>query len=117
MAEWTLIEFNDETMVYADVKTKQKLGNKVKMWILYDFIHPKISAAENQPYLSLVTLDEYDCVNATKKLLVGSMYKENMQKGKNIGTITFKVNETIHEPIIPNTLEAASFEKACRKNN
>jgi hypothetical protein len=113
MAEWTLIEFTDETMVYADVKTIRKLGNKVKMWTLWDFKVPK--SLKNESYLSFVSFVEYDCVNVTKKYLASNFYSENMQKGRPISGSTYAANETTNEAIAPNTLDEAAWEKACRK--
>ena len=114
MAGWTLINGNENITLYADVKSKRKLGNKVKMWTLFDFKVPQ-SVSGNESYLSFVTLDEYDCVNATKKTLSANFYSENMQKGSVIHSSNYAVGESTHDPVAPNTLDEASWEKACGK--
>jgi hypothetical protein len=114
MAEWTLINFSDSSYVYADAKSKRKVGNKVKMWTLFDFKVPK-SFSNNESYLSFVSFVEYDCVNVTKKYLASNFYSENMQKGQLIRGATYPDNETTNDPIVPNTLDESAWEKACGK--
>lgn len=113
MAEWTLINGNENITLYADVKSKRKLGNKVKMWTLFDLKAP--DSYEGKQILSFVSLDEYDCVNETSRLLSVSFYSENMQKGSMINTTNYAVGQNSHKPITPNTMEESAWLKACGK--
>lgn len=114
MAEWTLINGNENITLYADVKSKRKLGNKVKMWTLFDSkVQQNVRGYES--YLSAVSLDEYDCVNVTKKVLSANFYSQNMQKGSVIYSSNYTVRESAHDPVTPNTLDQAAWEEACGK--
>jgi hypothetical protein len=113
MAEWVLIAMGENANLYADIKSKRKLGNKVKVWNLYDFKAPE--TLNGKQALSMVIFNEYDCINETYKTLSSSFYSGNMQQGASIGSKTFAIGETTHTPIVPNTIQHTGWEKACGK--
>lgn len=114
MAEWTLIGGSDSSDLYADFNSVQKNGNKVKMWILYDYKQP-VKDTTGVESLSLVTLDEFDCVNVTSRALSISRYTGNMQKGTMISKSDYGVGESTHEIIVPNTIGKTTWIFACGK--
>jgi len=61
MAEWVEVDTNYSVglTAYADPVTIRKLGNIVKMWILYDYTMAQTNATK--PYLSIKARWKFDC--------------------------------------------------------
>ncbi len=110
MAEWTLIDSNDETNTYVDLNTIRKIGNKVKIWSLLD--HKTARALSSQSYSSMKIHYEYDCKNETGRLLFITAYSGKM------GTETPILPQSADssaDPIIPDSIDQSRFEIACGK--
>jgi hypothetical protein len=112
MAQWQLVGEGNNLYLYVDVATKRKVGNKSKMWTMYDFNSVQNTKSAKQ-FLSQVAKKEYDCVNETAALLATSYYTKNVQQGESFNNFTYEVEEIITNPIAPNTLEEVAFKVAC----
>ena len=67
MAEWVEVGVNDfiGSTFYADTETISKSGNKVKMWVMYDYKTAHDVVGDNfGKYMSTKNHNEYDCKEA-----------------------------------------------------
>jgi hypothetical protein len=112
LAEWTVIGIGTSSsdVFYADVKSKRRIGYKVKMWTLNDMKKSQI-LTNGATALSQVSLGEYDCINETFKLLALNFYSGNMQTGRLLYDESY-ANPPL-EQIPPNTLIKIAWVEAC----
>jgi surface-adhesin protein E len=79
-AEWVAFGNSDSgTIAYVDTGSIQPEGNRVTMWVLYDF--KTMHTAVGGPFLSSKALNEYDCATARQRMLMYSRFSGNMGKG------------------------------------
>ncbi len=111
MAEWVEIGTTDKNTVYVDPTTIRKSGNKVKMWVLYDFNSAKETTGNK--YLSVKAQDEYDCKEEQERLLFFSRYSENMGGGDTV----YSANATNKDwsPVVPGSVGKVFWQLACGK--
>ena len=113
MAEWTIVTFNDSSFHYADLSTIRKSGNKVKMWVLFDYKVVQIDKNDGMRYLSQAIQQEYDCKEETWKMVTLNWHSKNMGAGEVV-----YASGAIHEepiPIAPGSAVEAVFKLACGK--
>lgn len=82
LAKWTLIgESSDKGgyRIYVDLASAQKAGNRVKMWILFDYKIEQSTLGAN--YLSEKIRREFDCEEEQMRKLAFSFFSWNMEKG------------------------------------
>ena len=79
-ADWLAVGGNEEASIYVDKVSIVKSGNLVKMWDLFDF-HSQQRDATGLPYLSDMSLLEYDCKQGKHRTLNFSYHSGNMGKG------------------------------------
>jgi hypothetical protein len=115
MAEWVMVGGSEDGMfAYADPATIRNIGNKVKMWIIYDY---KTAQADpfggGKPYRSTKIQHEYDCEGEQIRVLAASLHTGNMGKGDMIYS---EVNPSSPwQPIFLGSMSEARWKVACGK--
>lgn len=113
MAEWIEIgESNNKGgyTAYADLTSIRKAGNKVKMWVLFDYkIEQKISGVV---FLSEKIRREYDCEVEQMRVLAFSLFSWNMEKGDLIRSYS---QPQKWEKIQPETMNETEWKVACKQ--
>ena len=114
MAEWVVISGIDDLgiTVYADPSSIRKSGNKVKMWVLFDF--SSVHEASGTKSLSSMVQDEFDCKEEQLKILHFTWYSKNMGEGD----IVYYANvlpEKNWEPVVPESAGESWSKYACGK--
>ncbi|MDH4285466.1 MAG: hypothetical protein OEV35_09130, partial [Gallionellaceae bacterium] len=79
LAAWKQVGSNENTALYIDPSTIQRVGNLAKMWHLTDYRKPTRDISE--PYLSAKDQHEYDCKEAKSRRRASSQHSENMGSG------------------------------------
>ena len=108
MADWTQISDNDNDTLYIDMSTIDKTGNTVKM---SDVLNLKKNTGDN--YLSLKSLQEYDCKESKTRVISFSTYSAAMAKGNLV-----KSNGRVHDwlPVKAGGLNEIMWKAACGKS-
>ena len=96
---------DDGTSLFFNRSTIKKNGNKVKLWLLIDYLTPFNSAKSIKYYR------EFDCKKDTVETLFIATYKENMGMGDLI--ISGKSENGV-TPIIPDSTDAILKNIMCR---
>lgn len=120
MAEWVLLEVHADStnsksdksfVLYADPASIRKKGDKVKLWVLYDFRKPV--TMYNKTFMSIKTQWEIDCKEEESTILY-SLYSSLDMGG---GEIVFDADTSGKKatPVVPDSLEESVFEYACGK--
>ena len=111
IAEWINISTNgDSSTIYADPTTIQKLGNRTKMWVLFDY--RKAITESGDKIMSIKKHEEYDCNKSQARLLYLSKHSGRFTEGKVIYVNDIPNNEWV--PIIPGSIPADLWRYACR---
>jgi hypothetical protein len=107
MAAWTPVVQNGSDSVYADISTISKTGNKVKMW---DLLNMTKHSGDN--YLSLKSLQEFDCKERKNRIVSYSTYSGNMGNGNMV-----KSSNRAHEwlPVKSGGVMEKLWNTACGK--
>ena len=94
---------------YADLNTIRKNGNISKMWVITDWSN--YQHLNNISILSGVFLHEYDCLNESSRRLTMVFYSGHMGSGDSVYNTHGPNN---FEPVIPSSMDDASFKIACK---
>lgn len=112
--EFTEIAKTDKFTYYLVNDGKVRKGDKVKAWVLQDFIDP-----QPHPYLdfykSIIYQAEYDCTARESRTLFLVRYFDHMRTGK----VTEKVSspEALYEPHVPGTIGDELRSAVCRSSD
>lgn len=83
IAEWTKVSESDKKggfTLYADLTTKSRANDEVKMWTLFDY---KIEQEDTGIYfLSKKVRRKYDCQSKHVKILAFKLFSWNMGQGE-----------------------------------
>jgi len=110
MAEWVEVGVNDDgATVYANPDTIRKSGNKVKMWVLWDYFTAQ--EVVSKPYMSARIQNEYNCKEETIRQIFATSFSDNMAGGHTIGRQGGKK----WEPVAPRTIGETLWKFACKK--
>jgi hypothetical protein len=84
MAEWVEVGVNDfiGSTFCADTETISKSGNKVKMWVMYDYKMAHDVGEKFGKYISTISHNDYDCMEAKVRVTYQARFSKNMGKGK-----------------------------------
>lgn len=104
-------EDEDGTSNYVDQQSIQRAGNKVKVWVLYDFKSGQLIGSSKISYLSLLAKVEYDCFEYTQRKLDAYLYSGNMGNGDIILSETNITKPT--RPVLPKSASASQLEISC----
>lgn len=110
-ADWVRIEGDEAATAYANPASIRKVGNVVKMWVLYDLRKPDSLQGKN--YSSMKSNDSYDCMSDRTQRLHTLFYAGNMGSG-NVITARHTGNYP-WKPVVQNTLPQAVWKFACKE--
>lgn len=90
MAEWVEVDTSRRVglTAYADLTTIRKSGNKVEMWVLYDYKMAQTNA--RKPYMSIKGQWRYDCKEEQQQPIYEILLSKNMGKGEVIAKAIYK---------------------------
>lgn len=91
-------------------KNKNKNGDKVKMWRMYDY--KATQEASGYKFISAKFQDEYDCKEEQIRFLVNTTFSGNMGGGEVIFTNT---DAGKWQPVISHSLDESMWKFACGK--
>lgn len=115
MAEWTKIGQSDDNggyTAYADMASIYKAGNKVKMWVFFDYkIEQKASGAT---FLSERIRREYDCDGEHMRKLAYSLFSWNMERGQRVRKYS---QPQKWETVQPGSMNETEWKVACGKQD
>ena len=109
MAEWVKVSEDKLVTAYADPTTIRKLGDKVKMWALWDY--STAQEGDSKPYMSVRIQNEYNCKEETDRQIYATTFSGNMLEGNKIDT----QGGRDWEPVAPRTHDEALWKFACGK--
>lgn len=111
MAEWTKVSETDQNggyTVYADLTTKNRVKDEVKMWTLVDY---KIEQEDTGIYfLSKKIRRKYDCLSKHVKILAFKLYSWNMGQGELVRAYS---QPQKWEEIQPASIDEIEWKVAC----
>lgn len=110
-AEWVRVGETDTYTGYIDPKTIRLTADFAKMWGLYDNKTAQSSSAV-ESYLSIKSLDEYDCLEKQTRNLGLHLYSDQMGKGKMLSSYT---NPDKWKPVMPGSVGEVAWKLACGK--
>ena len=113
MAEWVVIGTDEKTTYYVYSSSIRKSGNKVKMWVLFDYRMVR----NDNPYIlskSAKSQQEYDCKEEKSRVLFYSHYTENMGQGDS-RTVEKRILPADWDPIMPESMGESFWKYACGK--
>ena len=109
MAEWVKVSEDKLVTVYADPTTIRKIGDKVKMWALWDY--STAQEGDSKPYMSVRIQNEYNCKEETDRQIYATTFSGNMLEGN---TIAMQGGRN-WEPIALRTFGETLWKFACGK--
>lgn len=111
MAEWTLVDWNDELSAFINNETIRKDGDKVKVWTLLNY--NSIQGEGKYKYKSQKTQHQYDCKKEQFRIIASITYSEKMGEGNN--SSIFNSSNDEWNPIPPDSIVENSYKIACGK--
>lgn len=112
-AEWEVTSVAPEQVVYHDKQTKKFRGNIVRMWTLADF--PEVRSEDFGDFLSMKTLDAFDCSEKTHALLRATFYTDKLGTGSVVHSVQVKEKDLEWLAISPATVAEDEWGIACGK--
>ncbi len=114
MAEWVEVGVNDfiGSTFYADTGTISKSGNKVKMWVMYDYKTAHDVGEDFGKYMSTKSHNEYDCKETKVRVTYQARFSKNMGKGKK--EVETSANFEWYS-VVPDTHDELLWKIACGK--
>ena len=113
-AGWTDVgstgDGTDDFIHYVDRATIRKSGNLVKMWNLKNY--KTVRTLAGYSLLSMMTQEEYDCMEEKRRLLAFTWFDGQMGNGKVVVTDS---DTGKWSPIRPGSIAETMFEVACGK--
>ncbi len=109
MAEWVKVSEDKLVTAYADPTTIRKLGDKVKMWALWDY--STAQEGDSKPYMSVRIQNEYNCKEETIRQIFATSFSGNMAEGNTIN----RQGGRDWKPVAPRTFGEALWKFACGK--
>lgn len=111
VAEWINVSTDESgSSIYADPATIQKVGNRVKMWVLFDYRKATLDAGDR--IMSIRKHEEYDCKETQVRLLYISKHSGRFTEGKMVYLNDIPNNEWV--PVAPDSILEDLWKYACR---
>lgn len=111
VAEWINVSTDESgSSIYADPATIQKVGNRVKMWVLFDYRKATLNAGDR--IMSIRKHEEYDCKETQVRLLYISKHSGRFTEGKMVYLNDIPNNEWV--PVAPSSILEDLWKYACR---
>ena len=112
-ANWEMVGQTGDMTIYADKNAAIRSEGKVRMWSLSDF--KTIQTQEGlKPYLSDISLYEYDCAERKSRLLQTTSRLGNMGNGEVAESITMTNPKWRYA--VPDSIGESVLNAACRKS-
>ena len=110
-AEWLKVgkSADDGFDYYADPATIHREGDKVNMWIVFDYKTPQV--VSDKRFLSSKLQFEYDCKNKRVRNLYATVHAENMGNGNAVASVNLPAAEG--EPVSPGNIQEGFWKIAC----
>lgn len=108
MAEWTIVDGNNDSIIYADFVTIRKLSNVVKMWAMVG--HKTVQRSAGANYLSSKVQYEFDCNEDQMREIYSSLFDGNMGSGKVVYSYS---DPDKWKPVMPDTVGQSLWKKVC----
>ncbi len=112
-AEWEVTSVASEQVIYHDKQTKKSKGNIVRMWTMADF--PEVRSEDFGNFLSMKTLDAFDCTEKTHALVRAIFYSEKLGTGSVVHSVQIKDKDLEWLEIKPATVAEDELAIACNK--
>ncbi len=112
--EFTTATSDGEFTDYHDKSTIKKKGSIAKMWIMRDYSTEQIFS-EDKTYQSSKMMSAFDCKEDTVAGISIIWYSGALGDGNVVSTYTIKDSEREWHPIVPGSVDAASWKIACGK--
>ncbi|MFB3081478.1 MAG: surface-adhesin E family protein [Nitrosomonadaceae bacterium] len=110
-AEWVNVSTDDSgSTIYADPSTIRKVGNRVKMWVLFDYRKATLDAGDK--IMSKRKHEEYDCKKRQIRLLYLSKHSGRFTEGKVVYLNDIPYNKWV--PVVPGSVFEDLWRYACR---
>ncbi len=110
-AEWVNVSTDDSgSTIYADPSTIRKVGNRVKMWVLFDYRKATLDAGDK--IMSKRKHEEYDCKKKQIRLLYLSKHTGRFTEGKVVYLNDIPYNKWV--PVVPGSVLEELWRYACR---
>ena len=110
-AEWVNVSTDDSgSTIYADPSTIRKVGNRVKMWVLFDYRKATLDAGDK--IMSKRKHEEYDCKKKQIRLLYLSKHTGRFTEGKVVYLNDIPYNKWV--PVVPGSVLEDLWRYACR---
>lgn len=110
-AEWVNVSTDDSgSTIYADPSTIRKVGNRVKMWVLFDYRKATLDAGDK--IMSKRKHEEYDCKKKQIRLLYLSKHTGRFTEGKVVYLNDIPYNKWV--PVVPGSVFEDLWRYACR---
>ena len=110
-AEWVNVSTDDSgSTIYADPSTIRKVGNRVKMWVLFDYRKATLDAGDK--IMSKRKHEEYDCKKKQIRLLYLSKHSGRFTEGKVVYLNDIPYNKWV--PVVPGSVLEDLWRYACR---
>jgi hypothetical protein len=94
---------------YVDLATFRKEGERVMLWVVYDYAAPQ--AVFDKPYLSSKLQFEFDCKEKGARILNTTVHAENMGKGEAITSTSLSGSE--REPLAAGSIQERLWKVTC----
>jgi hypothetical protein len=81
IADWTNVSTDENSFsIYANPATIKKIGNRIKMWVLFDY--RKATYDTGDKVMSIMRHEEYNCRDSQSRLLYISKHSGRFAEGK-----------------------------------
>ena len=112
-ADWVSVSSSERLggyTAYLDTDTIRRKGQRVKMWVLYDF--KTIQTVAGNSHLSFKIQHEYDCTEERSRSLASKFFSGSMGMGNVVRTDSY---ESKWEPVTPESIDQDLLKVACGK--
>lgn len=109
-AEWVPVTSNEAFVIYADPATLRMVGNRVKIWSLFD--HEVVQKSNGESYMSIKSQFEYDCKEEQYRTLYVSFHSLNMGEGR---VVLSSNKPNPWSPVPPGSMTEIMWKISCRR--
>jgi len=111
IADWTNVSTDENSFsIYADPASIKKVGNRIKMWVLFDY--RKATYDGGNKVMSIMRHEEYNCKDSQSRLLYISKHSGRFAEGKVVYLNDIPFNKWVS--IVPGSRFEVLFRYACR---
>lgn len=110
LAEWTMVQTNDNGNMYIDFDTVHKSTDLVTVSTLNDYYVPQAKGELSSQWLEL-----HDCRNKKFKALAIQYYAGNMAQGAVLTAYSLPANETNWSDVVPYSVGALKANIICSR--